>query len=198
MKNDKLVFRIVLAVSAVILVAVIILNKKILPVPEVTPVFVFKLPLLNALINGTCSILLVVSLMAIKRKNITLHKKINLTAFFLSAIFLVSYVTYHWIIPAETKYPEGSMRPFYLFILTSHIILAAIVLPMVLMSFYYGLKNDVVKHKRLTRWSFPIWRYVTSNGVGGYLIISHWYLFYDVEKRNYTKGLLKLTVLFIL
>lgn len=177
MKNDKLVFRIVLAVSAVILVAVIILNKKILPVPEVTPVFVFKLPLLNALINGTCSILLVVSLMAIKRKNITLHKKINLTAFFLSAIFLVSYVTYHWIIPAETKYPEGSMRPFYLFILTSHIILAAIVLPMVLMSFYYGLKNDVVKHKRLTRWSFPIWLYVTITGVVVYLMISPFYPF---------------------
>lgn len=177
MNNDKLVFRIVLALSIVILAAVIILNKKILPVPEVTPTFVYKLPLLNALINGTCSVLLVLSLLAIKRKNIALHKKINLTAFFLSALFLVSYVTYHWIIPEETKYPEGSVRPIYLFILTSHIILAAIVLPMVLMSFYYGLKNDVVKHRKLTRFSFPIWLYVTITGVVVYLMISPFYPF---------------------
>jgi putative membrane protein len=176
MKNDKLVFRIVLALSIVVLAAVIILNRKILPVPEAIPTFVFKLPMLNAFINATCSILLLFSLWAIKRKNIQLHKRINLTAFALSSVFLVSYITYHWM-ATETKYPESAMRPVYLFILVSHIILAAIVLPMILMSFYFGLKNDVVKHRKLVRFSYPIWLYVTITGVVVYLMISPFYPF---------------------
>ncbi|MFL5752747.1 MAG: DUF420 domain-containing protein [Bacteroidia bacterium] len=177
MKNDKLVFRIVLTFSILILVAVIILNRKILPVPEVIPAFVYKLPLINAIINAICSVLLIVSLMAIKKKKIALHRKINLVTFLLSALFLIFYITYHWM-ATETKYPEGSsLRTPYLIILVSHIILAATVLPLVLMSFYYGLKNDVVKHRRLTRFSYPIWLYVTITGVVVYLMISPFYPF---------------------
>ena len=82
--------------------------------------------------------------------------------------------------PAEipASFPTGNpVRPLYLFILSSHIILAAVVLPLILLSFYHGLKNNVAKHRKLTRWSFPIWLYVTVTGVVVYLMISPYYQF---------------------
>ena len=85
--NDKVTFRIVLGISIFVFVAVIILNRKILPVPEVIPDFVYFLPKLNAFINGTCSILLLISLYFIKQKNIEAHKKVNITAFVWSSLF---------------------------------------------------------------------------------------------------------------
>lgn len=175
--NDKLVFRIILFISFLVLLAVVLLNQGIIPKPEQAPEFAKHLPLLHAWINGTCSVLLLLSLYQIKRKNIALHKKLNITTFVLSAIFLISYVTYHYFM-VETKFPaDNPLRPVYIFILLSHILLAAIVLPMVLLSFYWGLKNDVTKHRKLTRWSFPIWLYVTITGVVVYLMISPYYSF---------------------
>ncbi|MBL7888142.1 MAG: DUF420 domain-containing protein [Bacteroidetes bacterium] len=176
LNNDKLVFRIVMALSLVVFVAVIILNKKILPVPEVIPSFVYKLPKLNALINGTCSLLLLLSLYFIKQKNIELHKKLNIITFCLSAVFLLSYITYHWM-AEETTFPaDNSLRPLYLTILISHIILAALVLPLILLSFQKGLQNNVEKHRKLVRFAFPIWLYVTITGVVVYLMISPYYV----------------------
>lgn len=173
--NDKLVFRIVMTISVVVLVTVIILNKKILPVPQVIPSFVYQLPKLNAFINGTCSILLLLSLYFIKQKNIAVHKKINILTFVLSSLFLISYITYHWM-AEETKFPaDNSLRPIYLTILISHIILAALVLPLILLSFHKGLQMQVEKHKKLVRWSYPIWLYVTITGVVVYLMISPYY-----------------------
>lgn len=173
--KEKTVFRWVLTLSIIVFVAVIILNRKILPRPEHLPAFAMYLPLLNAIINGTCSILLLLSLRAIKRKDIITHKKLNLTTFVLSSLFLISYITYHWLAD-ETKFPIGNpIRPYYLTILISHIILAAVVLPLILISFYYGLTNQVKKHRRITRWSFPIWLYVTVTGVVVYLMISPYY-----------------------
>ncbi len=173
--NDKLVFRIVMTISVVIFVAVVILNKKILPVPETIPDFVYKLPKLNAMINGTCSLLLLLSLYMIKEKNIAVHKKLNIITFVLSSIFLLSYITYHWL-AQETAYPlDNPLRPVYLTILISHIILAAIVLPLILLSFHKGLQMQVEKHKKIVRWSFPIWLYVTVTGVIVYLMISPYY-----------------------
>jgi putative membrane protein len=180
--SDKAVFRLVMTVSVVVFVAVIILNKKILPVPEVIPAFVYKLPKLNAMLNGTCSLLLLLSLYQIRQKNIPVHKKLNILAFVLSSVFLLSYVTYHWM-AKETTYPADSpMRPTYLIILISHIILAAVVLPLVLLSFWYGLKTQqpggesyVRKHRRIVRWSYPIWLYVTITGVVVYMMISPYY-----------------------
>ncbi len=175
--SDKFVFRLVMAVSVVVLVAVVILNKKILPVPETIPAFVYKLPKLNAFINGTCSILLLLSLYFIKQKNIAVHKKINIITFCLSSVFLLSYITYHWM-AHETTFPlDNPLRPLYLTILISHIILAAVVLPLILLSFHKGLQMQVEKHKKLVRWSFPIWLYVTITGVVVYLMISPYYPF---------------------
>lgn len=173
--NDKFVFRLVATLSVVVFVAVIVLNKKILPVPETIPSFVYQLPKLNAFLNGTCSVLLIASFLAIRKKNIALHKRINLFAFFLSALFLVSYVSYHWL-AQETVFPkDNALRPVYLFILITHIILAAVVLPLVLLSFYRGLQMQVDKHRKLVRFAFPIWLYVTVTGVIVYLMISPYY-----------------------
>jgi putative membrane protein len=164
-----------MTISVVIFVAVVILNKKILPVPETIPDFVYKLPKLNAMINGTCSLLLLLSLYMIKEKNIAVHKKLNIITFVLSSIFLLSYITYHWL-AQETAYPlDNPLRPVYLTILISHIILAAIVLPLILLSFHKGLQMQVEKHKKIVRWSFPIWLYVTVTGVIVYLMISPYY-----------------------
>jgi putative membrane protein len=191
MNNNKIVFRIITAASILIFALVVILNRKILPVSSEIPSFVFKLPAMNAIINACCSLLLISSYLAIRKKNITLHKKLNLTAFCLSALFLLSYVTVHYFIP-DTKFgdlnhnqiidPEekvqiSSIRPFYLFLLLSHILLAAIVLPLVLISFYFGLSGQNEKHKKIVRFSFPIWLYVTITGVIVYLMISPYYSF---------------------
>lgn len=173
--SNKAIFRIVMAISAFVLIAVVILNKKILPVPEQIPSWVYQLPAVNAFLNGTCSLLLVFSFMMIKRKNIEAHKKINILTFILSSLFLVCYIAYHWM-ATETHFPaDNPVRPVYLFILASHIILAAIVLPLVLLSFHKGLTMQVEKHKKLVRFTFPIWLYVTVTGVIVYLMISPYY-----------------------
>lgn len=188
-QNDKTVFKIVLGVSALICVVVVVLNQKLIPVPDTFPSFIYKLPMLNAFLNGSCSVLLMASLWAIKKRNIELHKKLNLTAFLLSSLFLISYVTAHYFIP-DTKFGDvnhnevleqvelaavSGIRPIYLVILLSHIFLAVIVLPMILLSFYYALKDDRVKHKKITRFSYPIWLYVTITGVVVYALISPYY-----------------------
>lgn len=188
-QNDKTVFKITLAVTALICVVVVILNQKVIPVPETFPSFIYKLPMLNAFLNGTCSLLLVASLWAIKKRKIEVHKKLNLTAFFVSALFLISYVTAHYFIPdtiygdinhdhildpLEKEAVSGS-RGIYLTILLSHIFLAVVVLPLILLSFYYALKDDKVKHKKTTRFSYPIWLYVTISGVIVYWFISPYY-----------------------
>lgn len=173
--NDKLVFKLVMGLSLVIVAAVVVLNKKILPVPETIPNIIYSLPKLNAFINGTCSILLLLSFYFIKQKKIEIHKKLNITAFILSGIFLLSYVTYHWL-AQETAYPKDNpLRPVYLAILISHIILAAVVFPLILFSFYRGLQNQVELHKKIVRWSYPVWLYVTISGVVVYLMISPFY-----------------------
>ena len=178
MNNDKLIFRIVMAVSIFVLVVVIVLNEKIIPRPTLSVdqlKAIYKLPLLNAIINGTCSILLLLSLYMIRKKNIQAHKKINITTFLLSSLFLVSYITYHYL-AGDTKYPSDSpTKMLYYIILTSHIILAALVLPLILLSFHRGLQMQVAQHKKLVRWAYPIWLYVTITGVIVYLMISPYY-----------------------
>mgnify|MGYP001821463560 CR=1 FL=1 len=173
--NEKKILKLIYAVSAIVFLVVIILGM--LPRAEHTPQFIRFLPTLNAFLNGTCCILLVISYIQIRKKNVELHKKLNLTAFALSTLFLISYVTFHSF-GVETRYPaDNPMRPFYLAILISHIILAAVVLPLVLISFYFGLTGKVKAHRKITRWSFPIWLYVTFTGVVVYLMISPYYNF---------------------
>ena len=189
--TDKFIFRFVAATSLFVVVVVFILSLKIIPKPAVMPSFMPFLPKLNAILNGTCTVLLLISLYYIKRLNIAMHKRINILAFILSSIFLVSYILFHWLAP-ETHYGDlngdgilsdaekataGNMRYIYYVILVPHIILAAVVLPLILLSFYRGLQMQVEKHKKLVRWAFPIWLYVTVTGVIVYLMISPYYHF---------------------
>ncbi len=171
--TDKKFFTLSIIVSVVVFAVVVVLN--FLPKADFIPSFVNYLPLLNACLNGTCSILLLASLYFIKRKNIQVHKKINITAFFLSSIFLVSYILYHYF-SIEVKFPaDNPLRPIYLFILLTHILCASLILPFILMSFYRGLNMQVEKHKKIVRWTYPIWLYVTITGVIVYLMISPYY-----------------------
>ncbi|MGI4021308.1 MAG: DUF420 domain-containing protein [Janthinobacterium lividum] len=189
--QDKLIFRLIIGISIFVFVVVVILIMKVLPVPEVLPSFTYKLPLINAYINGTCSILLLLSLYFIKQKNIVMHKRMNITAFALSSLFLIFYIVFHYLAP-ETKFGDlngdhavsameklavGSLRYVYYIILISHIILAAIVLPLILFSFNFALRDQIPRHKKIVRWTWPIWFYVTVTGVIVYLMISPYYQF---------------------
>lgn len=188
-QNEKAIKTVIYTTTVLICGVVVILQQKFLPHPDAFPKFIYHLPMVNAILNGSCSILLIFSLLAIKKRNIALHKKLNLTAFVLSSLFLICYVTAHYFIP-DTKYgdldhngimsPEESaavsgIKPFYVVILLSHIFLAAIVLPFVLLSFYYGLTDQREKHRKITRISYPMWLYVTITGVVVYLMISPYY-----------------------
>lgn len=189
--QDKFIFRFIIGVSIFVFLVVVILNRKILPAPTILPSFTHYLPLLNAVLNGTCSILLLLSLYFIKHKNIAMHKRINFTAFILSSLFLVSYIVFHYLAPqtfygdldgngvlsTTEKMASGNLRYIYYVILTSHIVLAAIVLPLILFSFNFGLQNQILKHKKIVRWTWPIWFYVTVTGVIVYILISPYYQF---------------------
>lgn len=190
--TDKFIFRFVAVVTVAVILLVVLLNRHLIPGPEVAPAFTPYLPMLNAIINATCTILLLVSLYYIKQGNIAVHKKLNILTFCLSALFLVSYVLFHYLMRNETVYGDvngdgkvlgdeitqyGTMRKVYLTILTPHIILAAGVLPLILLSFHRGLQMQVEKHKKLVRWAFPIWLFVTASGVVVYLMIKPFYHF---------------------
>jgi len=190
--TDKFIFRFVAVVTVFVILVVVVLNRHIIPGPAVPPAFTPYLPMLNAFLNGTCTVLLLVSLYFIKQGNITMHKRLNILTFCLSAIFLVSYILFHYLMRRDTIYGDvngdgkilgdeitqyGTLRTTYLAILTPHIILAAGVLPLILLSFHRGLQMQVDKHKKLVRWAFPIWLFVTVSGVVVYLMIAPFYHF---------------------
>ena len=189
--TDKFIFRFVTAVSVFVVLVVLVLNRKVIPVPAVIPGFVYFLPKLNAILNGTCSVLLLTSLYFIRQGNVAVHKRLNILTFILSSVFLVSYILFHYFAP-ETRYGDldgngvlssqeivvaGWLRYVYYVILITHILAAIAVLPLVLLSFYRGLQMQVEKHKKLVRFTFPIWLYVTVTGVIVYLMISPYYNF---------------------
>ena len=175
--SDKTFFRIAMTISIVVFLLVVLLNKRVLSPPDTFPAFIYKLPLLHAIINGTCAVLLIFSLRAIKAGKVDLHKKINLSTFGLSAVFLISYVTYHFFVPETSYGGDGILKTFYYFILLTHIPLAAAVLPLILLSFWYALTGKIDKHKKIVRFTYPIWLYVAVTGVLVYLMISPFYQF---------------------
>ncbi|MES2427985.1 MAG: DUF420 domain-containing protein [Bacteroidota bacterium] len=190
--TDKFIFRFVAVVTVVVILLVILLNRHLIPGPAVAPAFTPYLPMLNAVLNGTCTVLLLTSLYFIKQGNIAVHKRLNILTFCLSALFLMSYVLFHYLVRNDTIYGDvngdgkvlgdeitqyGTLRKIYLAILVPHIILAAGVLPLILLSFYRGLQMQVVKHRKLVRWAFPIWLFVTASGVVVYLMIKPFYHF---------------------
>jgi putative membrane protein len=133
------------------------------------------LPLLNAIMNGATFILLLLALFAIRQKNIKLHRNFIFLAFGCTSVFLLSYLLYHFTTPSTAYGGHGIMRFIYFFILITHILLAIITVPLALISIGRGLNMEVTLHKKITRWSMPIWLYVSSTGVIVYLMISPYY-----------------------
>lgn len=134
------------------------------------------IPHINAIINSATAVFLIVALGFIKRKQISLHKLFMSIAMGFGACFLVLYVIYH-ISNASTSFLEtGFIRYFYYFILVSHILASLIVLPLVLRSYYFGFNRMDDLHLKVTKYSFPIWLYVSITGVIAYWMISPYYI----------------------
>lgn len=133
------------------------------------------LPTVNATINGTAFLCLVFSYRAIRNKNIALHQWLNTAALVLSALFLVSYVSYHMTTESTPFCKEGWIRAVYLFVLITHILLSIAIVPLVLTTYLLGLGNQIQKHRKWARITYPIWTYVTFTGVVVYLMISPCY-----------------------
>ncbi len=172
-KNDKNARLLIYTVSFVVFAAVAILSKVKLEVDLGFDVHVFAQ--INAVLNTCVSVLLIAGLIAVKNKNYVGHKKLMMTAIILSALFLISYIAHH-LLSGDTKYGgEGSIRYVYFVILITHIFLAAIILPFILYTAYRALTGEFGKHKKLAKYTFPLWLYVSITGVIVYLMISPYY-----------------------
>lgn len=132
-------------------------------------------PLFHAVINGMTALLLATGFTLIKNQNRTAHRAVMTTAFVLSAIFLVSYVISK-ISNEPVPYPtDAPLRMVYLFFLLTHIVLSGIILPLVLYTMYFAWNKKFVQHKRIARWTFPIWLYVAVTGVIVYVFMAPYY-----------------------
>jgi uncharacterized membrane protein YozB (DUF420 family) len=136
------------------------------------------LPTLNAILNSASALLLVTGYCFIKRKNINAHRACMVGAFATSTLFLVSYLVYHFNVGSVKFQGQGVMRPIYFAILLTHTVLAAIIVPMVLLTLWRALKGRFDKHRAIARWTFPIWLYVSMTGVVIYLML---YCFYPAR-----------------
>jgi len=186
-KDDNKAKLLIYAVSFVVFAAVFFLSNYKLAVNLGFNVHVFAK--LNAVINSLVAILLVAGIVSAKQKKYELHKKIMLTAIFLSVLFLLSYIAHH-LLAGDTKYGDlnydgflsldekalaGSLRMLYYFILITHIPLAAIILPFILFTAYRALIGEYDQHKKLVKITWPIWFYVAITGVVVYIMISPYY-----------------------
>ncbi|WP_025026854.1 DUF420 domain-containing protein [Caldalkalibacillus mannanilyticus] len=133
------------------------------------------LPMMNAIFNSFTFIFLLFALFAIKQKNIKLHQRFIFAAFTTTFLFLITYVTYHYLTESTPFGGEGWIRGVYFFILISHILLAIIIVPLALVSVARGLNRQDEKHRKIARWTMPIWLYVSLTGVLVYLMISPYY-----------------------
>jgi putative membrane protein len=129
------------------------------------PAWVAWLPALNALLNGTSAVFLVLAYRAIRRRDVVTHSRRMLVSLGASALFLVSYIVYHSVHGDSHFAGQGLVRPVYFFILISHIGLSAVALPLVFMSFFFSLSGRFPRHKKIARYTLPIWLYVSVTGV---------------------------------
>lgn len=186
-KNDSRAKWLISTVSFVIFTAIVILSRVKLDVDLGFDVHVFAL--INACINSFVSILLVLGMIAIKRRRFVVHKKLMLAAMILSIAFLVSYVSHH-LLAGDTRFGDinhdnvvdaselstvGKTRLIYFIILITHIFLAAIILPFILFTTYRAMIAEWPQHRKLAKITWPVWLYVSVTGVVVYLMISPYY-----------------------
>ncbi|MBI3458486.1 MAG: DUF420 domain-containing protein [Candidatus Rokubacteria bacterium] len=134
---------------------------------------VSRLPAVNAFLNGTSAILLTVGFLCIRRKNVAAHRASMLSAFGVSALFLVSYLVYHYQAGSVPFQGRGWIRPVYFTLLLSHIVLAALIVPLALLTIHRAWTERFDRHRRIARWTLPIWLYVSVTGVLVYWMLYH-------------------------
>ncbi|HVZ82620.1 MAG TPA: DUF420 domain-containing protein [Terracidiphilus sp.] len=129
------------------------------------------LPALNAILNGLAAIALLIGFTFIRARKIAAHRRSMITAFVFSSLFLVSYILHH-ALHGDVRYPaHADFRTFYLWLLASHIILAVVALPLVLTTFFFSLTGRFPQHRKVARWTFPLWLYVSVTGVITYMML---------------------------
>jgi putative membrane protein len=172
-KNEKLARILIITVSVVVFVAVVMLGRVQLNIEPGFDVHVFAKA--NAVINSIVSLLLIAGMAAVRSRNYLAHKRIMLSAMIFSVLFLISYIAHH-LLAGDTRFGGvGAIRYVYFFILITHIILAALILPFILFTTYRGLTGEWAKHRRIARYTWPVWLYVSITGVIVYLMISPYY-----------------------
>ena len=132
---------------------------------------VSDLPALNATLNATSAVLLSIGWWLIRRGRVAQHRKVMIAAFSTSCVFLVSYLAYHAQVGSVRFTKHGPIRAVYFAILLTHTVLAAAIVPLVLMSLSRGLKRQDIRHRAIARWTMPLWLYVSVTGVIVYLML---------------------------
>lgn len=129
------------------------------------------LPALNAILNGLSATALLIGYTFIRARSIKAHRAAMITAFIFSTLFLISYIAHH-ALHGDVRYPaHAALRSIYLPLLASHIVLAVVALPMVLVTFFFSLSGRIRQHRKIARWTFPLWLYVSVTGVITYIML---------------------------
>ncbi len=136
---------------------------------------IYSLAPLNAILNSIATILLLAGFYFIKQRNIPAHRICMISAVCVSAAFLTSYLIFHYEVGDVLFTGQGWIRPVYFAILIPHVILAVTILPLALTTLYFGLKSNFAKHRRIARWTWPLWIYVSVTGVIVYLMLYQLY-----------------------
>jgi putative membrane protein len=141
------------------------------PAADVSSVRLPFLPALNALLNGLSATALLIGYIFIRARRIAAHRASMITAFTFSTLFLASYIIHHYL-HGDVRYPvHAAYRMLYLPLLASHIVLAVVALPLVLVTFFYSLSGRFPQHRKVARWTFPLWFYVSVTGVITYVML---------------------------
>ena len=170
MKKDKFWLNIIYILSAVLSIAVAFLILGPRPEGVEGSIDISYLPFINASLNFITTILLLVGYYFIRQKKREKHRLAMLSAFFSSALFLISYVIYHWFKSGPKLY-AGEWELTYYFILFTHIILAALILPLAMITLYRGWVLDIQQHRKIAKTTFPIWMYVSITGIMIYIML---------------------------
>jgi putative membrane protein len=174
-KNDKRARWLIIIVSAILFLGIVALNKDVMDVAWPFNFDVHVFALLNAIINSSVFVLLLLGFWAVKKRKLLLHKRLMLAAIVLSILFLISYVIHH-LFAGDTHFGGvGAIRYVYFFILITHIFLAAVILPFILFTAYRALSGDYERHKKIARYTWPFWLYIALTGVLIYILISPYY-----------------------
>ena len=174
-ENEKKYNKWIIALAIVIPVVVAILSRVKLQDFGIEVAPLTFLPPIYATINGFTALVLIVAVIAIKKKNRKLHERLMKLAITLSVAFLVMYVAYHMTSDSTKFGGEGSVKFIYYFILITHIVLSIVIIPFVLITYVRGITNNIERHKKIAKLTFPLWLYVAVTGVIVYLMISPYY-----------------------